>query len=123
MNEIVNLIYVILFSVTVLLSLIGAVIALYRSLDKNSARIDNIDKHYQEQIAYLKGRASELESADKGLKELIEQKNDKTLEELKKLETKMGEHFKLMERIETTLGFIINGRLNLNQHDENHRNH
>jgi hypothetical protein len=114
-TDTVNLIWVILAAITLLITIIGAAITIHRNIDKNTARIDHLDRFSSDQIGHLRLRTDSLQSEDEKIRGLVDHRNDRTLNELKKVEEQIKQHFEISMYIKTTLDHIMNGNINLNQ--------
>jgi len=118
-SETLNLIYVILTALGVLITLIGFIIALYRSLDKNASRIDSLEKTCEEMkikefedVRELKEKQKEQERSNEVIKEMIEHKNETVLQEVKRSETMIQDLVKTVAQIDTKFQLLLDGRLN-----------
>jgi hypothetical protein len=117
-NETLNLIYVLLTALGVLITLIGFIIALYRSLDKNASRIDSLEKTCEEikikeaqDIKDLKEKQIEQTKANESIRILIEHKNETVLSEVKKSEGMILGLTKTVTEINTKFQLLLDGRI------------
>lgn len=107
-GEISDLVYTIAF-------ILGGCLTVYFKLNhqtqKNTHDIESLTKDTDHHVEYLKAGFDSQNRVNQELRELIDKRNSETVREMKNMERKMEEQYKIMLKIDNTLSLIMEGRI------------